>query len=170
MPKVHYFVTTGESGQKMYGTCLTIWEGHEVTLGDNNDMPPVPTGRRNIGDKATTNSSANAYYYAAANIQVVYLPKCLVILSIHPYLVAFREYLTQLHRLSKMVPPTSDEITNATTSTETNNNDGGYSSEGGIGIGGIGMVVTSTTSNTSTSSIMKKVLTLHRTIYNQFLQ
>ena len=159
MPKVHYFVTTGESGQKMYGTCLTIWEGHEVTLGDDNDMP-VPTGRRNIGDKANTNSSANAYY-AAANIQVVYLPKCLVILSIHPYLVAFREYLTQLHRLSKMVPPTSDEITNATTTTtaETNNNDG-YSSGGGIGIGGIGMVVTSTTSNTSTSSIMKKVLTL----------
>ena len=156
MPKVHYFVTTGESGQKMYGTCLTIWEGHEVTLGDDNDMP-VPTGRRNIGDKANTNSSANEY--AAANIQVVFLPKCLVILSIHPYLVAFREYLTQLHRLSKMVPPTSDEITNATTTAETTNNDG-YSSGGGIGTGGIGMVVTSTTSNTSTSSIMKKVLTL----------
>ena len=28
MPKVHYFVTTGESGQKMYGTCLTVWEPH----------------------------------------------------------------------------------------------------------------------------------------------
>jgi hypothetical protein len=32
MPKVHYFVTTGERGQSMYGTCLTFWEGHEITL------------------------------------------------------------------------------------------------------------------------------------------
>lgn len=32
----------------------------------------------------------------------VFLPKCLVLLSGYPYLVAFREYLTQLHRLSKM--------------------------------------------------------------------
>jgi pentatricopeptide repeat protein len=32
----------------------------------------------------------------------VYLPKCLVILSMYPYLIAFREFLTQLNRLSKM--------------------------------------------------------------------
>lgn len=32
----------------------------------------------------------------------VYLPKCLVLLSTYPYLVAFREYLAQLNRLSKM--------------------------------------------------------------------
>jgi pentatricopeptide repeat protein len=32
----------------------------------------------------------------------VYLPKCLVLLSGYPYLAAFREYLTQIHRLSKM--------------------------------------------------------------------
>eukprot|EP00579_Thalassiosira_antarctica_P013794 CAMPEP_0201947094 /NCGR_PEP_ID=MMETSP0903-20130614/54759_1 /ASSEMBLY_ACC=CAM_ASM_000552 /TAXON_ID=420261 /ORGANISM="Thalassiosira antarctica, Strain CCMP982" /LENGTH=1385 /DNA_ID=CAMNT_0048490219 /DNA_START=26 /DNA_END=4183 /DNA_ORIENTATION=+ len=87
MPKVHYFVTTGESGQKMYGTCLTVWEGHDVTLEEK---------------KKSIDSSSSI-------TQSVYLPKCLVILSMHPYLVAFREYLTQLHRQSKMAPPTNGE-------------------------------------------------------------
>ena len=32
----------------------------------------------------------------------IHLPKCLVLLSGYPYLAAFREYLTQLNRLSKM--------------------------------------------------------------------
>jgi len=32
----------------------------------------------------------------------VYLPKCVVILSMYPYLIAFREFLTQLNLLSKM--------------------------------------------------------------------
>jgi len=45
----------------------------------------------------------------------VYLPKCLVILSTYPYLAAFREYLTQLNRLSKsgeMTLPIERYITN----------------------------------------------------------
>ncbi|KAL7428922.1 hypothetical protein ACHAXH_002782 [Discostella pseudostelligera] len=84
MPKVHYFVTTGESGQKMYGTCLTIWEGHEITLEDGTD----------------NNNSIHSNMTTTTTTQVVYLPKCLVILSMHPYLVAFREYLTQLHLLT----------------------------------------------------------------------
>ena len=45
----------------------------------------------------------------------VFLPKCLVLLSGYPYLAAFREYLTQLHRLSKageMVLPLERYIAN----------------------------------------------------------
>lgn len=45
----------------------------------------------------------------------LYLPKCLCILSTYPYLVAFREYLTQLVRLSKgghMQLPIERYITN----------------------------------------------------------
>jgi hypothetical protein len=45
----------------------------------------------------------------------VFLPKCLVILSGYPYLAAFREYLTQLHRISKsgeMTLPLERYVTN----------------------------------------------------------
>ena len=45
----------------------------------------------------------------------IYVPKCLCILSIYPYLVAFREYLTQLERLSRsgeMQLPVERYITN----------------------------------------------------------
>lgn len=37
--------------------------------------------------------------------KTIYLPKCLVILSAYPYLLAFREYLTQLNQMSKMGMP-----------------------------------------------------------------
>jgi hypothetical protein len=45
----------------------------------------------------------------------VFLPKCVVLLSTYPYLMAFREYLTQLNRLSKngeMTLPIERYITN----------------------------------------------------------
>ena len=83
-PRVHYFVLTGEAGQRMYGTCLTVWEGHAVSVEE----------RRRIGGITTT-----------ARGVVVHLPKCLVFLSLHPYLVAFREFLVQLHRMSRAAPP-----------------------------------------------------------------
>jgi len=113
MPKVHYFVTTGESGQKMYGTCLTVWEGHEVTLEQHNrgsvKSPRRPSTRTNTQTNAQTDTTRF----------LAYLPKCLVILSMHPYLVAFREYLTQIHRQSKMAPPTATNATNAATGVST---------------------------------------------------
>mmetsp|Transcript_12525 Transcript_12525/g.29905 ORF Transcript_12525/g.29905 Transcript_12525/m.29905 type:complete len:1255 (+) Transcript_12525:50-3814(+) len=81
MPKIHYFVATGGTGRKMYGTCLTIWE------------PYIVTGRKkNLGNEdAHENSDHDAF-----------LPKCIVLLSTYPYLMAFREYLTQLNRLTKL--------------------------------------------------------------------
>ncbi|KAL9179233.1 hypothetical protein ACHAXT_008523 [Thalassiosira profunda] len=105
MPKVHYFVTTGESGQKMYGTCLTVWEGHEITL-EEKTAKGSPSKLASALPKRIEVTNPTK--------QWVYLPKCLVILSMHPYLVAFREYLVQLHRLSKMSPPnagTNGELT-----------------------------------------------------------
>lgn len=159
MPKVHYFVTTSEKGQSMYGTCLTVWEAHEAVVtvrvqsqvqGPAQDQVE---GREQASPRegAEAASEAEAAARAAARAkrameapvynkhdflltppkakakpksnleppeppsipithkqkQIVYLPKCLVILSMHPYLVAFREYLTQLHRLSKTPPPTA---------------------------------------------------------------
>ncbi|GKZ00619.1 hypothetical protein MPSEU_001014000 [Mayamaea pseudoterrestris] len=71
LPKVHYFVATGGTGRQVYGTCLTLWEPHVLTIKE-------------------TKENKN-----------VFLPKCLVILSTYPYLTAFREYLTQLNTLTK---------------------------------------------------------------------
>jgi len=89
MPKIHYFVATGGTGKKMYGTCLTLWEPTQVK------------GKKKKDQTITTYD--------------VYLPKCVVLLSTYPYLMAFREYLTQLNRLSKigeMTLPIERYITN----------------------------------------------------------
>jgi pentatricopeptide repeat protein len=61
----------------MYGTCLTLWEPYVIT---------AKTKKGSDGGKK----------------KEVYLPKCLVLLSSYQYLTAFREFLTQLNRLSKM--------------------------------------------------------------------
>mmetsp|Transcript_25913 Transcript_25913/g.51978 ORF Transcript_25913/g.51978 Transcript_25913/m.51978 type:complete len:1413 (+) Transcript_25913:53-4291(+) len=117
MPKVHYFVITGESGQKTYGTCLTVWEPHLVTTtvqqkanggvgGGGNEVKKKDTpvyNKRDFVDVTPKENGSNTDVQTTT--QVVQLPKCLVILSMYPYLVAFREYLTQLHRLSKMASP-----------------------------------------------------------------
>ena len=71
--QVHFFVATGGTGKQIYGTCLTIWE------------------QRTLQSKKDTSKEE----------QKVFLPKCLVLLSTYPYLAAFREFLTQLYRLTK---------------------------------------------------------------------
>lgn len=65
----------------MYGTCLTLWEPYKVI------------GRKkNLGNEDTNESTDHD----------AFLPKCIVLLSTYPYLMAFREYLTQLNRLTKL--------------------------------------------------------------------
>lgn len=77
----------------MYGTCLTLWEPYRVS------------GRRKNaqeGEEDHTDHDA-------------FLPKCVVLLSTYAHLMAFREYLTQLNRLSKlgeMTVPIERYITN----------------------------------------------------------
>ena len=124
LPKVHYFVTTGESGQKMYGTCLTVWERHLVTTTTNgagggeskkkNVMDNPIYDKRDFVEKKNNEGTGRGDNDddEMTTKQMVYLPKCLVILSMHPYLVAFREYLTQLHRLSKMASPMIADVNN----------------------------------------------------------
>jgi pentatricopeptide repeat protein len=64
----------------MYGTCLTLWEPYIITAKAKKGQDADATGKK----------------------KEVYLPKCLVLLSFYQYLTAFREFLTQLNRLSKM--------------------------------------------------------------------
>lgn len=92
--QIHYFVATGGTGKKMYGTCLTLWEPFNIP------------GRKKKPDANDAASNTN---------HDVFLPKCVVLLSTYPYLMAFREYLTQLNRLSKigeMTLPIERYITN----------------------------------------------------------
>ena len=70
----------------MYGTCLTLWEPYTIA-------GKKKTGRS--ADEDDDNDDEETHHD-------VFLPKCVLILSTWPYLMAFREYLTQLNRLSKM--------------------------------------------------------------------
>lgn len=79
--QIHYFVATGGTGRKMYGTCLTLWEPYTVS------------GQKRIIEDPEDEE---------VTIHDVFLPKCVVLLSTYPYLMAFREYLTQLHRMCKL--------------------------------------------------------------------
>ena len=79
MTQVHYFVATGGTGRQMYGVCLTLWE------------PYMISGKRRSTSKVKEDTQLE-----------VYLPKCVLLLSMYPYLIAFREFLTQVNRLSKM--------------------------------------------------------------------
>mmetsp|Transcript_20122 Transcript_20122/g.47221 ORF Transcript_20122/g.47221 Transcript_20122/m.47221 type:complete len:1185 (-) Transcript_20122:1521-5075(-) len=100
MPKIHYFVQTGGTGKKMYGTCLTLWE------------PTKISGRKKTSENANDRNGESSESMSSFD---VFLPKCVVLLSTYPYLMAFREYLTQLNRLSKlgeMTLPIERYITN----------------------------------------------------------
>ncbi len=57
----------------MYGVCLTMFEPFEVETVEKKEV----------------------------KVEEIFQPKCICILSAYPYLVAFREYLTQLERLTK---------------------------------------------------------------------
>lgn len=83
--QAHYFAATGGTGRQVYGTCLTVWEPYDLKMTLENG--------NNKAHSATSND---------CKVRHVLLPKCLVLLSTYPYLAAFREFLSQLHRLSKL--------------------------------------------------------------------
>ena len=75
---------------------MTLWEPTKVP-------GRKKKGKNDVGGDETTTTYD------------VFLPKCVVLLSTYPYLMAFREYLTQLNRLSKvgeMTLPIERYITN----------------------------------------------------------
>ena len=85
---------TGGRGTQLYGVCLTIHEPFSVKV------------RSGTFDPSESDSS---------KLIEMYIPKCICILSAYPYLVAFREYLTQLDRLIRkgdMNVPIERYITN----------------------------------------------------------
>ena len=91
MPSVHHFVMTNDKGRKVYGTCLTVYEEYhppENTPWEKSPIYPTTVGETGI------EVSVNTQEYQ------LYIPRCLCVLSIWPYVTAFREYLAQLYRLA----------------------------------------------------------------------
>ncbi|OEU09619.1 DENN-domain-containing protein [Fragilariopsis cylindrus CCMP1102] len=92
MPSAHHFVMTNDKGRKVYGTCLTIYEEYQPTDNtpwqNNEKLHSATVGEAGI--EVSVNSEGKR----------LYIPKCLCLLSIWPYVTAFREYLAQLYRLA----------------------------------------------------------------------
>jgi pentatricopeptide repeat protein len=98
LPQIHYFVMTGGRGTQLYGVCLTIHEPFSVKI-------------RSGGSSDDPSSESEE----SPKTVEMFVPKCICILSAYPYLVAFREYLTQLDRLIRkgdMNVPIERYITN----------------------------------------------------------
>lgn len=91
MPRIHYFVLTNDKGRKLYGTCLTIYEEYEPP-------PDAPSRAQHL----IHSDSGERDIEVTMDDQesTLYLPRCLCIISIWPYMQAFREYLSQLYRLA----------------------------------------------------------------------
>ena len=90
MPRVHHFVLTNEKGRKIYGTCLTVYEEYYP-------QADAPWRRQ---DSVHTDEGNEVEVTVDHSVSVLYIPRCLCILSTWPYLTAFREYLAQLYRLA----------------------------------------------------------------------
>eukprot|EP00536_Pseudo-nitzschia_multiseries_P000357 jgi/Psemu1/317290/estExt_fgenesh1_pm.C_50007 len=93
MPSAHHFVLTNDKGRKVYGTCLTIYEEYKPPKNApwrHNFEHIYPSWCGGTGIEVSVNSAENC----------LYIPRCLCILSIWPYVTAFREYLAQLYRLA----------------------------------------------------------------------
>ncbi|VEU44558.1 unnamed protein product [Pseudo-nitzschia multistriata] len=93
MPSAHHFVMTNDKGRKVYGTCLMIYEEYKPPKNAPwqqrcENIYPAWCGGTGIEVSVTTEENR------------LYIPKCLCILSIWPYVTAFREYLAQLYRLA----------------------------------------------------------------------
>ena len=135
---------TGDKGLQNYGICLTVYEpvittpttsgdndstvsnksgGDSGDDGDDDASPsqpssssqssPPPSPERTTDEIANNNS--NSVPKKSSKSKIIYAPKCICIISAYPYLVAFREYLVQLHRLSEtgeMTVPIESYITN----------------------------------------------------------
>ena len=90
MPRSHHFVLTNEKGRKVYGTCLTIFEEY--------NPPPDAPWRMDMVHSDCGESDIEVT--VDSQDRTLWIPRVLCILSIWPYVTAFREYLAQLYRLA----------------------------------------------------------------------
>ena len=130
MPRIHHFVLTNARGNKLYGTCLTVYEEYlpsrhaargrgvrrrrrgqrwddGLTSEEERSSLLDVRGGGGAGDgKESIEVSFRQLVHppTSANppTSTLYLPRVLCLLSTWPYLTAFQEYLTQLYRLTTL--------------------------------------------------------------------
>ena len=103
MPRIHYFVLTNEKGNKVYGTCLTVYEEYDFDEDSELGREILDCLREKKVDDINTSLEEQDIEVSLSSIRkTVYAPKVLCILSSWPYLHSFREYLGQLYRLATM--------------------------------------------------------------------
>jgi len=110
LPKCHYFVLTSEHGLRNYATCLTLYEPFTVQFIPSTSLTDGAVTHVSSADPTSWDPSSTIGVEASPPPPlppptVIYIPKSLLLISLHPFLPAFRSYLTQLYRISTTPTP-----------------------------------------------------------------
>eukprot|EP00743_Colponemidia_sp_Colp-15_P009073 GILK01009899.1.p1 GENE.GILK01009899.1~~GILK01009899.1.p1 ORF type:complete len:1370 (+),score=290.08 GILK01009899.1:59-4111(+) len=110
MPKCHYFVLTGLSGERRYATCLTFYEERDyivplVTTTDSEDvvLPSIPAqqdGDATAQQTETEDETNTSVVCLSSPTRTAWIPKCILILSRWPFFAFFKGFLSELYRIS----------------------------------------------------------------------
>jgi len=110
------FVLTSATGHRLYGASLRLYDEAIETqelrdiMEKSGYQGPFPTwlpshqqqpSSKNVDGDKSVGSSVNSSDY----MDIVYLPKCLVILSHYPFFDLFRNFLLQLYRITLVEAP-----------------------------------------------------------------
>eukprot|EP00742_Colponemidia_sp_Colp-10_P005895 GILJ01006306.1.p1 GENE.GILJ01006306.1~~GILJ01006306.1.p1 ORF type:complete len:1365 (-),score=226.47 GILJ01006306.1:161-4003(-) len=111
MPKCHYFVLTGLSGERRYATCLTFYEERDYIVPlappDTTEVVPPSTPIQHEGDGSSeqqTDTGDKADHsvvcLSSSPTRTAWIPKCILILSRWPFFAFFKGFLSELYRIS----------------------------------------------------------------------
>jgi len=112
-PQLFTFVLTSSSGHRLYGAALKIYD---ETMETENVKEVVSreeassSGYNNNADPimpwwSDTESSSNSKEPSKKISDIVFLPKCLVVLSHYAFFHTFRKFLRELYRMSLLETP-----------------------------------------------------------------
>jgi len=109
-PSFFTFVLTSANGQRMYGACMHVYDDQMDTENIRNVMTdsgytvPLPWWLHDEPNSLSSPSSSQKSSRKRPS-EVVYMPKCLVIISHYPFFDIWRRFLTQLYRITMVEAP-----------------------------------------------------------------
>ena len=109
-PTLFTFVLTSANGQRLYGAAMHVYddqmdtENLRTVMEDSGYTVPLPWWLHDDLDspKASPSSPKTG---SKRPSEVVYIPKCLVVLSHYPFFDLWRRFLTQLYRITMVEAP-----------------------------------------------------------------
>lgn len=108
-PSFFTFVLTSANGQRIYGAAMHVYDDQMDTddirnvIVDSGYTVPLPWWLHNEPGSPSSPSSRKPARKRPS--EVVYLPKCLVVLSHYPFFDILRRFLTQLYRITMVEAP-----------------------------------------------------------------